>query len=121
MTPWRSLTPPACRRRAWNAGWPSRWCPIRGPVTGAHLARRQQEARIGGRDAGRVAAVLAQYRPLLDVAELRLHDTVLYNSIYRFDNDMLVNVHAYGLLAAYTPVFHLRRVDGQWFETYTES
>ncbi len=92
-----------------------------GDPAGAHLAARDQEARIGGGVAGRVAAVLAQYRPLLGVAELRLHDTVLYNSIYRFDNDMLVNVHAYGLLAAYTPVFHLRRVDGQWFETYTES
>ena len=61
------------------------------------------------------------FEPLLDVAEVRLHDTPLYNSIYRFDSEMLVNVHAYGLLAAYTPVFHLRRVDGQWFETYIES
>jgi len=92
-----------------------------GDPHGAHLAARDREARIGGGVGGRVAAVLAHYRPLLDIAELRLHDTPLYNSIYRFDSDMLVNVHAYGLLAAYTPVFHLRRVDGQWFETYIES
>ena len=29
--------------------------------------------------------------------------------------------HAYGLLAAYTPVMHLRRVDGAFFNTYLES
>ena len=92
-----------------------------GDPGGTQLAARDGEARIGGGVGGRVAAVLAHYRPLLAIAELRLHDTPLYNSIYRFDNDMLVNVHAYGLLAAYTPVFHLRRADGQWTETYTES
>jgi transcriptional regulator with XRE-family HTH domain len=92
-----------------------------GDPHGGQLAARDREARIGGGVGGRVAAVLAHYGPLLDIAEVRLHDTPLYNSIYRFDSEMLVNVHAYGLLAAYTPVFHLRRVDGQWFETYTES
>jgi len=92
-----------------------------GDPHGGQLAARDREARIGGGVGGRVAAVLAHYRPLLDIAEVRLHDTPLYNSIYRFDNEMLVNVHAYGLLAAYTPVFRLRRVDGQWFETYIES
>lgn len=92
-----------------------------GDPNGSQLAARDREARIGGGVGGRVAAVLTHYRPLLNMAEVRLHDTPLYNSIYRFDNEMLVNVHAYGLLAAYTPVFHLRRVDGQWFETYIES
>jgi hypothetical protein len=28
---------------------------------------------------------------------------------------------AYGILAAYTPVMHLRRVDGAFFNTYVES
>lgn len=92
-----------------------------GDPYGGQLAARDREARIGGGVGGRVAAVLSHYRPLLDIAEVRLHDTPLYNSIYRFDNEMLVNIHAYGLLAAYTPVLHLRRVDGQWFETYIES
>ena len=65
--------------------------------------------------------MLAAYRPLAGVAEIRLHDTPLYNSIYRFDDDILVNTHVYGLLAAYTPVMHLRRVDGAYFNTYLES
>ncbi|MFF3270165.1 hypothetical protein ACFYWU_04390 [Streptomyces chrestomyceticus] len=45
----------------------------------------------------------------------------MYNSIYRFDDEMIVNVHAYGVLAAFTPVMHLRRIDGSYFSTYVES
>jgi hypothetical protein len=65
--------------------------------------------------------VLAYYRPLAGLAAVRLHDTPLYNSIYRFDDDMLVNTHVYGILAAWTPVLLLRRIDGSYFATYTES
>jgi hypothetical protein len=60
------------------------------------LAARDAEVRIGGGVAGRVQAVLAHYRPLAGAAEIRLHGTPLYNSIYRFDDDMLVNTHVYG-------------------------
>src|SRR6266540_3296060 len=60
-------------------------------------------------------------RQLADVAQIRLHDTPLYNSIYRFDDELLVNLHVYGLLAAYTPCLHIRRIDGQFFNTYLES
>jgi transcriptional regulator with XRE-family HTH domain len=93
-----------------------------GDPAGVQLAARDAENKIGGGGvAGRVAAVLSHYKPLAGVAEVRLHDTPLYNSIYRFDDDMLVNTHVYGLLAAYTPVLHLRRVDGAYFNTYLES
>ena len=92
-----------------------------GDPHGAQLAARDREYQIGGGVAGRVTAVLSHYRQLFSVAEVRLHDTPLYNSIYRFDDDMLVNVHAYGLLAARTPVMHLRRADGAFFNTYVES
>jgi transcriptional regulator with XRE-family HTH domain len=92
-----------------------------GDPDGANLASRDGEYKIGGGVAGRVRAVLAYYQPVSEVAEIRLHDTPLYNSIYRFDDDMLVNVHAYGILAAYTPVMRLRRVDGAYFNTYLES
>jgi hypothetical protein len=92
-----------------------------GDPDGAALASRDLEQRIGGGVAGRVAAVLNYYGPLLDSAQIRLFDAPLYNSIYRFDDDMLVNGHVYGLLAAHTPVMHLRRIDGRYFETYLES
>jgi hypothetical protein len=92
-----------------------------GDPAGHQLAARDKEYAIGGGVAGRVAAVLSYYRQLHGVAEIRLHDTPLYNSIYRFDDEMLVNVHAYGILAAHTPVMHLRRTNGAFFNTYTES
>lgn len=92
-----------------------------GDPAGVQLVARDKEHAIGGGVAGRVSAVLAYYRQLEGVAELRLHDTPLYNSIYRFDGEMLVNVHAYGILAAHTPVMYLRRTDGAFFNTYVES
>ncbi len=92
-----------------------------GDLHGKQLAFRDAEQRIGGGVAGRVRSVLAHYRLLADLAEIRLHDTPLYNSIYRFDDEMLVNVHVYGLLAAYTPTMRIRRIDGQFFNIYVES
>lgn len=93
-----------------------------GDPHGRHLSARDTEDRIGqGVVAGRVAAVLAHYERHGFGDEIRLFDAPLYNSIYRFDDDMLVNVHAYGVLAAYTPTLHLRRIDGRYFETYLES
>lgn len=92
-----------------------------GDPRGASLVARDGEYKIGGGVAGRVRAVLAYYRPVAGMAEVRLHDTPLYNSVYRFDDEMIVNTHVYGILAAYTPVMHLRRVDGAYFSTYLES
>ncbi|GAA3730261.1 hypothetical protein HDA32_005997 [Spinactinospora alkalitolerans] len=54
--------------------------------------------------------------------EFRLHGTVLYNSIYRADDQMLVNTHVYGAPAANAPVLHLRKiVGGGMVNTYAES
>ncbi|MFE0150048.1 XRE family transcriptional regulator [Nonomuraea sp. NPDC059007] len=93
-----------------------------GDPDGWQLAARDAEHQIGGGVAGRVAAVLAHYgQRMPPTVQIRLHDTPLYNSIYRFDDEMLVNVHVYGLLAAFTPTLRLRRVDGAWFNTYLES
>lgn len=93
-----------------------------GDPDGKQLAYRDREQQIGGGVTGRVSAVLSYYRPLVGAGvTIRLHDTPLYNSIYRFDDEMLVNSHVYGLLAAHTPTMHLRRVDGAYFQTYLES
>lgn len=52
----------------------------------------------------------------------RLHDTVLYNSIYRADDEMLVNTHVYGIGAYMAPVLHLRRLPGGGlFDTFANS
>jgi hypothetical protein len=54
------------------------------------------------------------YRPLgaVQKIEIRLHRTVLYNSIYRADDQFLVNQHTYGIPAAQAPVFCLHMTRG---------
>jgi hypothetical protein len=64
------------------------------------------------------------YRPLLDVPgiEVHVHRTMLYNSIYRFDDELLVNAHVWGVNAYMAPVLHLRRLaEGSLFGTYAGS
>ena len=56
--------------------------------------------------------------PNLSIA---LHSTVLYNSILRFDDQMLVNPHIYSMPAFRAPIIHLRRIQGgPLFQTYVE-
>jgi len=67
---------------------------------------------------------LAYYRPLVGVegVEFRLHGTSLYNSIFRYDGQMLVNQHIYGTYGYVAPVLHLRKVAGaDLFDTYMKS
>ncbi|WP_329520060.1 XRE family transcriptional regulator [Spirillospora sp. NBC_01491] len=92
-----------------------------GDPAGRQLAARDTENEIGGGVAGRVSAVLSYYRPFMGLFDIRLHDTPLYASIYRFDDEMIVNIHVYGILAAYTPTMHIRRMDGAYFNTFLES
>lgn len=48
----------------------------------------------------------------LESVELRVHQTPLYASLYRFDDDLLVNHHTHGLPAKDNPVHHYRAVEG---------
>jgi len=89
------------------------------------VARRSVEEGIGkGTMAAKVRNALAFYHPLDSVPgiEIRCHRTTLYNSIYCFDEEMLVNTHVYGFMAAHVPLLHLRRLSGgDVFETYSAS
>ena len=78
------------------------------------VRRRGEEERIGDGLAARVRLSLVYLRDAIGTpgVELRFHATTLYNSIYRFDDDMLVNAHVYGAPAAQSPVLHLRRLPG---------
>ena len=75
------------------------------------VALRDQEG--GSRDAmaAKVRIALALCRPLMKSGnvEIRLHRTALYNSIYRADDQLFVNQHAYGVPASHSPVFCLRK------------
>ncbi|GAA3053912.1 hypothetical protein [Actinokineospora globicatena] len=89
----------------------------------AVVQRAVEEGTTGGLE-GRVQMMRRYLREIIPLpgVEVRTHGTVLYNSIYRFDDQMLVNGHAYGSLAGQNPVLQLRRVEGgHMWRHYMES
>jgi transcriptional regulator with XRE-family HTH domain len=73
---------------------------------------------------GRIRRALTLYRSVAEPesVEIRLHQTVLYNSMYRADDQLIVNQHAYGMSAAHAPAFCLRDTgDGEMTALYRES
>ncbi|MEU4548272.1 XRE family transcriptional regulator [Nonomuraea dietziae] len=90
----------------------------------AAVAQRGADEEIGDGLSAKIRNVFVLYRPLRgqENVEIRLHRTVLYNSIYRADDQLLVNTHVYGTPAGNAPVFHLRKVHGgDMVTTYVES
>ncbi len=89
-----------------------------------YVAERGQAEGIDDAMSAKVRNAIVLYRPLAGIPniEIRLHDTILYNSIYRADNQLLVNTHIYGTMANNAPVFHLRKIaGGDMVNTYVES
>jgi transcriptional regulator with XRE-family HTH domain len=81
----------------------------------AAVRQRGEEEGIGAHAIGaKIRNVLALFRPLAaeGLAEVRLHDTVLYNSLYVADDQVLVNNHIHGSVANCAPVMHLRKISG---------
>jgi Domain of unknown function (DUF5919) len=78
------------------------------------VATRDREEGISGTLAAKIRSALTYYRPLLDVGkcEIRLHATTLYASLFRYDDQIIVNPHAFGEPASANPAFHFRRLDG---------
>jgi transcriptional regulator with XRE-family HTH domain len=78
------------------------------------VALRGQEEGIGSAMAAKVRNALTLYRPLTksDNIEIRLHRTILYNSIYLADDQLIVNQHAYGIPAAHAPALCFRGSEG---------
>ena len=60
----------------------------------------------------RIASSLQAFEPLLDHpgVELRHQDAPLYNSIFRFDDQMFVTPHLYGTPGRAAPLMHLTRL-----------
>lgn len=95
-----------------------------GDPTSDAVAVRDREERLGGTLAAKVRASLTYYRELAgqDGCEIRLHPTTLYTSLFRYDDEMIVNPHAYGEPASLNPAFHLRHIDGgTFFNHYASS
>jgi transcriptional regulator with XRE-family HTH domain len=95
-----------------------------GDPASPQVSERGADEGIDDAMAAKIRNALAMYRPLSGVEniEFRLHCTVLYNSIYRADDQLLVNTHIYGVPASHAPVWHLRKVaGGDIVNTYLES
>lgn len=78
------------------------------------VAIRDREEGIGNTLAAKIRSALTYYRPLVDVdgCQIRLHATTLYASLFRHDDEIMVNPHAYGEPASANPTLHLRCLDG---------
>ncbi|WP_406085069.1 helix-turn-helix domain-containing protein [Streptomyces virginiae] len=102
-------------------------CAVRiavGDADSENVQQRGQEEKFGHGIESRCRLALLHYRPLASVPgiELRTHGTTLYNSLYRADDQVLVNAHVWGVNAYGAPVWHLRRHEsGGMFDTYADS
>ena len=74
--------------------------------------------------AAKVRNAIKLYRPLIEIGhvEIRLHEATLYNSIYRADDQLFVNQHAYGIPAAHSPMFcYIKSEDDDLATAYLDS
>ncbi|MEU1543486.1 hypothetical protein ABZ461_36365 [Actinacidiphila glaucinigra] len=88
------------------------------------VRQRGDEEGIGGDLAARARITRRYLEPTMTTpgVEVRSHDTILYNSIYRFDDDVLVNPHVLGAPAGQNPVLHFRYLPGaRTFRHYMRS
>jgi hypothetical protein len=95
-----------------------------GDPNGECIQARGREERFGHGIVTRCELALMHYRPLFghQRISIHVHDTTLYNSIYRFDDELLVNTHVWGWNAFAAPVLHIRRLaGGRLFSTYLQS
>jgi hypothetical protein len=77
-----------------------------------HVAYRDQEEATPLTLGVRVQTTLAALAPLFTTQgfELRYQDIPLYNSIFRFDDEMLVTPHLFATPGSQAPMLHLRRL-----------
>lgn len=75
---------------------------------------RGEEEGIGSSLAHRCTLTWKYFRPLLAEPNVaaRMHGSTLYNSIFRFDDDLLANAHNYGSAAGSSPILHFHRLPG---------
>jgi hypothetical protein len=71
--------------------------------------------------ARRIRSTLAQLEPLRDVpsVEVQLFDAPIYNSVFRFDDDMLAAPQLFRTPGSESPIVHVRRQqDGGLFDRF---
>jgi hypothetical protein len=76
-----------------------------------HVANRDAEEKQPITLVVRINSTLQHFAPLADCEnfQLRYQDIPLYNSVFRFDDDMLMTPHLYATPGSAAPLLHLRR------------
>ncbi len=77
-----------------------------------HVGERDAEEQLEGTLAARIVSTIKHFRALdgHEGIKIGLHHTPLYNSIFRFDDEMFVTPHLYGLHGSKAPLLHLRKL-----------
>jgi hypothetical protein len=94
-----------------------------GDLESSHVTPHGKED-IGDAVQAKARKALTLYRSVAgpENVEIHLHQTVLYNSIYRADDQLIVNQHAYGIPEARALVFCLRDIGrGEMTAVYRDS
>jgi hypothetical protein len=78
------------------------------------VAMRDREEGLNDTLAAKIRSALTYYREAASAGdiEMRLHSCTLYASLFRYDEEIMVNPHAWGEPASANPVLHMRRLDG---------
>lgn len=78
--------------------------------TSAVVQMRDEEEQLGGTLPALIRTTLYHLRNIHNCQgiEMHYHETPMYNSTFRFDNEMFVTPHLYGLHASRAPLLHLR-------------
>lgn len=83
-----------------------------GDPDSARIRERDEEEQLGGTLPARIRTTLHHFRTLWEnpSVQIRYHTAPLYNSVFRFDDEMCVTPHLYSLHGSKAPLFHLRRL-----------
>lgn len=84
-----------------------------GDPSGSAIQLRDAEEGIHGTLGAKIRASMSYFTKLVGDPNcgVRLHNTTLYASLFRFDGQMLVNPHIWGTPASANPVIHVRSID----------
>lgn len=85
-----------------------------GDPTSDAVRVRGEEEGLGDAFASRCRITWMYLRDLIGQAgiEARAHNATLYNSIFRFDDELFANTHVLGAPANHSPVIHIHRIPG---------
>lgn len=95
-----------------------------GDPDGSAVALRDEEEGINGTLGAKIRACLSYFPRLAGShnCDIRLHNHTLYASIFRYDNEAMINPHIWGSPASANPVFHFRRISNDYtFSKYMDS